>query len=106
MKEKEIREKFQPKHYEVQGEFDAVMHEINDEQTKANAPYNDKLRQLDIEKNEIEQKIAQLNLKKQENKGKRLQIEQVKKEMNRVFHEIKHELISLNPKLPKEQTEE
>lgn len=98
MNEKDIRAKFTPKVCNSQIEFDAFIHEVNNEQSILNAPYNDRIRELNQRKALIDSQKKMLNAQLETIKVERLSIEQEQKNINRVFHAIKHELMELNPK--------
>ena len=98
MNEKEIREKFAPRKCENQNEFDMIMHDMNDVQTELNHPYLDRerelLKQIDLlnaQRNAIFVQIDTIQVQRRENEQKR-------KDINRVFYELKHQLIALNPR--------
>ena len=98
MNEKEIREKFAPRKCENQNEFDMIMHDMNTVQTELNHPYADRerelLKQIDLlnaQRNAIFVQIDTIQIQRRENEQKR-------KDINRVFHELKHQLIGLNPR--------
>lgn len=96
--EKEIREKYPPHEVETQVEFDKVMEQINFDQRQLVQPFDEKELEL----------LNQRTLLKQQMTAIRIQIDAIDmqkrtvvaqhKDINRVFHEIKHELIMLNPK--------
>lgn len=46
MNEQEIRAKYQIRPLDTQIEFDRIMHEINEDQTRLNHPYLDREREL------------------------------------------------------------
>lgn len=98
MSEKEIMEQFAPKKCENQVEFDERIHAINHQQSVENHPYLDRLRELAKKKALIETQKQALNIQLNAIKEERLDIEQKQKDMNRLFHQLKHELIEMNPK--------
>ena len=98
MKQKEIMEQFAPKKVNNQIEFDTFMHEVNNVQAGLNHPYLDRIRELNKQRTLIETQKQALNLQLNAIKVERLEIEQKQKEINRVFHDIKHKMIELNPK--------
>lgn len=104
----EIKAKFPPRQLENQMQFDAVMGEINQQQTKLNHPLIDLKREivkkrelLNIEKQAINQRISALSVEYQDTEAKQ-------KEINRALHDLKHEWIVTNPReiFVREQAEE
>ena len=98
MNEKEIRAKYEARKCETQIEFDRLMAEMNDEQTHLNNPYLDKERELAKQREMLETQKQAINIQLNTIKVERLELEQKRKDINRVFHDIKHELIMLNPR--------
>ena len=97
MKENEIRAKFKARKCENENEFQRIMREMNDEQTMLNHPFVDREMSIMSEKlqinayiQELHCKIAALNLELQK-------VMREKKQINRLFHELKHDLIMSNP---------
>lgn len=93
-----IKAKYQPRQLENQVEFDAIMSAINQEQGELNRPFIDrkieiaKQRELlNIQKQAINQQLSALSVEYQE-------IEAKAKAINRPFHDLKHEWITLNPR--------
>lgn len=106
MTEQEIRVMFAPVKCDNQVEFDGRMHAINNQQAIENRPYLDRLRELSKKATLIESQKQALNIQLNAIRAARLEIEQKQKDINRVFHDLKHELIELNPKgLKNEQAE-
>ena len=97
MNEKEIRAKYAARKCESQIEFDRVMSEMNTEQTHLNHPYLDRERELIKQKKLLEQQKSAINIQLDAIKLERLDLEQKRKDINRVFHDLKHELIMMNP---------
>ena len=100
MKENEIRAKFKARKCENENEFQRIMREMNDEQTMLNHPFVDREMSIMSEKlqinaqiQELQCKIAALNLELQK-------VVREKKQINRLFHELKHALIMSNPLKP------
>ena len=94
----EIKAKYQPRQLENQVEFDAIMSEINQEQGELNHPFIDRKMEimkqrelLNIQKQAINQQLSALSVEYQE-------IEAKAKAINRPFHDLKHEFITLNPR--------
>lgn len=94
---KEIREKYQPKEVSTQIEFDRIMQEMNTEQTHMNHPYLDREREISVARENIKVQIQALHQQDSALKMERISIDQKRKDINRVFHDLKHELIMLNP---------
>ena len=98
MNEKEIRAKYEARKCETQMEFDRVMSEMNTEQTHLNHPYLDRERELAKQRELLETQKQAINIQLNQIKVERLELESKRKEINRVFHDLKHELIMLNPR--------
>ena len=98
MNEKEIRDKYQAQVCATQMEFDRLMSEMNTEQTHLNHPYLDRERELIKQRQLLEQQKSAINIQLDAIKVERLDIEQKRKDINRVFHDLKHELIMMNPR--------
>ena len=97
MNEKEIRAKYEARKCETQREFDRLMSEMNTEQTHLNHPFLDRERELIKQKKLLEQQKSAINIQLDAIKLERLDLEQKRKDINRVFHDLKHELIMMNP---------
>ena len=100
MNEKEIRAKYEARKCENQMEFDRLMSEMNTEQTHLNHPYLDRERELAKQKELLEQQKQAINIQLNAIKVERidLDLDQKRKDINRIFHDLKHELIMLNPR--------
>ena len=98
MNEKEIRAKYEARKCENQMKFDRLMSEMNTEQTHLNHPYLDRERELAKQKELLEQQKQAINIQLNAIKVERIDLDQKRKEINRVFHDLKHELIMLNPR--------
>ena len=98
MNEKEIRAKYEARKFETQMEFDRLMSEMNTEQTHLNHPYLDRERELAKQREMLETQKQAINIQLNAIKVERLELEQKRKDINRVFHDLKHELIMLNPR--------
>lgn len=98
MNEKEIRAKYEARKCKTQMEFDRLMSEMNDEQTHFNHPYLDRERELAKQRELLETQKQAINIQLNQIKVERLELEQKRKEINRVFHDLKHDLIMLNPR--------
>ena len=93
-----IKAKYQPRQLENQVEFDAIMSAINQEQGELNRPFIDRKMEimkqrelLNIQKQAINQQLSALSVEYQE-------IEAKAKAINRPFHDLKHEFITMNPR--------
>lgn len=95
---KELREKYPPKVYENQAQFDDYMHHLDNLQSIMNRPFKDELAKLQQQRQAL--KIQHLAILQQmEAIGMNIRmIEETQKEMNRAFHDLKHETITLNPR--------
>ena len=98
MTEKEIRENYPPRKCESQIEFDRLMSDMNTAQTHLNHPHLDRLRELAKQKANIQTQIQALKVQLNSIRIERLEIEERQKVINRTFHDLKHELIMLNPR--------
>lgn len=98
MTEQKARVKYTPRKCDSQKEFDTLMSAINHEQTLENHPYLDRLRELNKQKALIETQKQALNVQLNAIKVERLEIEAKQKTINRIFHQLKHEMLELNPK--------
>ncbi len=98
MSEKEIRDSFAPHEVKNQMEYDTFMNVINQEQEKNNRPILDEDRLLSKKRESIIIQINKLKIQLSEIHIKRAQLEQQRKDTNRIFHDIKHEMAVLNPK--------
>lgn len=97
MNEQEIRGKYPPQVVETQIEFERIMSEMNTEQTRLNHPYLDRDREIAVQRENIKIQIQALKQQDSSLKMERLALEQKRKDINRVFHDLKHEFIMLNP---------
>ena len=79
-------------------EFDRLMSEMNTDQTHLNHPYLDRERELAKQRELLETQKQAINIQLNQIKVERLELEQKRKEINRVFHDLKHDLIMLNPR--------
>jgi len=98
MNEKEIRAKYEAQVCATQMEFDRMMSEMNAEQTHLNHPYLDRERELAKQRELLETQKQAINIQLNQIKVERLELEQKRKDINRVFHDLKHNLIMLNPR--------
>jgi len=95
---KELREKYPPQVFENQALFDDYMSRLDNLQSIKNRPFKDELAKWQRQRQAL--KIRHLDiLQKMEQIGMNIQIiQETQKEMNRAFHDLKHETIALNPR--------
>lgn len=98
MEEKEIRARYKARKCKNQQEFDCLMQQMNVEQTSINHPYLDRDRELLTKIELLKQQRDAIHIQMQALRVERLELEQKRKDINRVFHELKHDLIMENPK--------
>ena len=94
----DLKAKFQPRQLDSQIEFDDVMSEMNVEQSRMVHPLIDKEIELIKKQSRLQEKISEMKIEIEVIKRAKLDVESQKKEINRAFHELKHELIKLNPR--------
>lgn len=87
-----------PRQLESQVEFDRMMSTLNAEQTRINHPYLDRDRELARQREMLETQKQAISIQLNQIKIERLELEQKRKDINRIFHELKHELIIANPR--------
>lgn len=97
MTREEIIAKYPPRKLANQAEFDRFMCELNAEQTHLNHPIYDQEREIRAKKEDIKIQIEKLRITMSELGKEILELEQQRKDLNRTFYDIKHELIQLNP---------
>lgn len=97
MNEQEIRERFKARKLENQIEFERMMNEMNTMQTNLNHPSLDRDRELLKQRQLLMQQNSAINIQLDAIQVERYDLEQKRKNINRLFHELKHELIMLNP---------
>ena len=97
MNEKELREKYPPRQLGSQAEFDRIMNEIDTDQIHLCRPLVDQddsllsqLLSLENHKRAIDMEIIAVKLDRQG-------VERKRRVINRMFHDLKHEFIMLNP---------
>lgn len=73
------------------------MQELNAEQTHLNHPYLDRDRELAKQRELLELQRKSIEIQLRTISVERIELEQKRKEINRVFHDLKHEFIILNP---------
>ena len=98
MNEKEIRAKYEAQVCATQMEFDRIMSEMNTEQTHLNHPYLDRDREIAQQRENIRIQMQALKTQDAALKIERMDLEQKRKDINRIFHDLRHELIMLNPR--------
>ena len=98
MTKEELWQKFAPRRCGSQVEYDNLMNEIRRSQEIANHPHLDRLRELDMQRTLIMQQGQALRVQLSTIKVERLEIERKRKDTNRMYHALKHELTDLNPK--------
>lgn len=98
MEIEEIKAKYQARQMDSQIEFDRVMNELNTEQTHMNHPYLDRMREIEKKINLLKVEKRSIDIQIDTLKIERVELEQKAKDINRVFHELKHELIMMNPR--------
>ena len=97
MNEKELRERFAARKAESQSEFERMMSDMNSEQSLMNAPLIDRESALQRERESIKLQINALQQRSICLNLDLMNIVQERKEINRTFHQLKHELIMMNP---------
>lgn len=95
--EEEIKARFQPRKLKSQAEFDRVMCEINAANADHSHTYDDAIRNMRIQKEEKRKRISALYGEIHDINTLILNLEQKKKELNRMFYDIKGEFMHLNP---------
>ena len=95
---KRLKAKFQPRQLDSQIEFDDVMSEMNMEQSRMVHPLIDKEIELIKKQSRLQEQISEMKIEIGVIKRAKLDVESQKKEINRAFYELKHELIKLNPR--------
>ena len=98
MNEQEIRAKFAARKCENQIEFDRLMNEMNTEQVMMNHPYLDRVRELTKQRQLLMTQKNAINIQLGSIKVEMLDLGQKQKDLNRLFHELKHNLIVENPR--------
>jgi hypothetical protein len=97
MDQKEIMAKYSGRKCESKVEFDRVMSELNTDQNEFNHPYLDRERELAKQREQLNTQKQAINIQLNQIKLERLDLEQKRKDINRLFHQLKHELIMNNP---------
>lgn len=94
----ELREKYPPQKYETQVEFERVMTQMNEEQTHINHPFIDREMELAKQRKILETQKQSINIQLNQIKLESIELEQKRKDINRVFYDLKHELLEANPR--------
>lgn len=97
MDKEELLKNYPPHKVKTQGEFDKWMQELNEHQTHLNHPYNDQLVELKKQRMLIFQQIQSLRIQNNAIGMQMYDLMQKKKDINRICHDLKHEMIELNP---------
>ncbi|MCR5817904.1 MAG: hypothetical protein K6F89_02235 [Prevotella sp.] len=74
------------------------MSELNAEQTHMNHPWLDRDREISLQRTNIKVQILALHQQDNALKMEQVELEQKRKDINRTFYDLKHELIMLNPR--------
>ena len=98
MNQETIRRNYPPRKVGSQPEFDSYMNQLNDEQTAAVRPIIDEVNSIIQQREVIEIEILALRQRQSALKMKLLKAEERRKETNRIFHDLKHEMHVLNPR--------
>lgn len=98
MNEQELREKYPPQKMGSQTEFETMMGCINADQSLANQPFIDKEDELKVEHERAELDLLEIKRRFSEIRLKRMELEKQKRDVNRMYHSLKHDLIELNPR--------
>ena len=83
---------------ESQCEFEKMMGCINADQSLANQPFIDKEDELKVEYERTELDLLDVRKRFSEIRLKRMELEKQKRDVNRMYHSLKHDLIELNPR--------
>ena len=94
----QLFKKFEPRKCETQAEFETIMGEINFLQGKECATWDDRLYCVEQHRLDLVNEINKLTLMLSQHAMSRSAAENEKKQLNRIFHELKHEFIKLNPR--------
>ena len=81
-----------------QTEFETMMGCINADQTLANQPFIDKEDEIKVEYERAELDLLEIKRRFSEIRLKRMQLEKERRDVNRMYHSLKHDLIELNPR--------
>ena len=94
----ELQNRFAPKECETQIEFERLMSELQEENTKKVTPYRDKINAYNYDLLIADKKLHELHAQIDKIKLAKMEAEQDAKDINRIFHNIKHQLIMANPR--------
>lgn len=98
MNEKTIRAKYAARKCETQIEFEHIMQDINEEQAHLNHPYIDREREIAVQRENIRIQIKALETQNSALKMEYIELDKKRMNINRIFHDLKHELIMMNPR--------
>ena len=98
MNVEEIRARFQARKCETQEEFDRLLNDINTVQTTMGRPLLDRMNEIGKERAMLRIQIRAIQQQMEVLAVECHDIEQKRKDANRMFHDLKHELIQLNPR--------
>ena len=94
----ELQKRFAPKECETQIEFERLMSELQEENTKKITPYNDRINAINHDLLLADKKLHELHAHMDKMRLERMEVEQDAKDINRIFHQLKHQLIMRNPR--------
>lgn len=98
MNKEELQRNYPPLKVGSQQEFDTFMRRLNDQQANDNLPINNEKAELNRKRQMIKLQIQALFQQDTALRMEYLAIEGRQKDLNRCYHNIKHEMIVLNPK--------
>lgn len=75
-----------------------MMATMNTEQTMLNHPYLDRDRELAKQRENLLMQMEAIKIQLKSIAVERIELEQKRKDINRLFHELKHDLIMANPR--------
>ena len=81
-----------------QTEFETMMGCINADQSLANQPFIDKEDELKVEYERTELDLLEIKRRFSYIRLKRMKLEKEKRDVNRMYHSLKHDFIELNPR--------
>ena len=94
----DVLKNYPPHEVKNQIEFEKIMIELNDEQTKLNHPFINREIELNKKTANIEMQMQALKIQLNGIRVEKNDLMLERKEINRQFHEVKHQFIQLNPK--------